>query len=231
MNCILTFKIGDETIEVTHDGSLSIDSINNDLLSFLKKSEQWGDIVSNIQKQIQNKVGSYEKVTVKQLTDLKGLIPNANVQFLQDQFPTTIFPENVQANILFLDNLKLGGKEHFGRYIKADVTELFIVRNNEYDVENLANFLNLREQLKQGFQFSEDSEEYKFLNNVRGDKSINELIEDFSIHKSKYENKKVNVEGKKVLVYPKLDKILRELLEIPTRKQYEDEFTNNINSL
>lgn len=231
MNCILTFKIGDETIEVTHDGSLPIDSINSDLLSLLKKSEQWGDIVSSIQKQMQNKIGSYESVTIKQLTDRKGLIPNSNIQFLQDQFPTVIFPENAQANILFLDNLKLGGKEHFGRYTKADGSELFIVRNNEYDIENLANFLNLREQLKQGFEFSEDSEQFKFLNRAKGNKTINELIEDFITNKSSYENKKVTIDGKEVLVYPKLDKILRDLLEIPTRKQYEDEFTNNVNSL
>ena len=231
MNCILTFKIGDRTIKVAHDGSLSIDSINNDLLSLLKKSEQWGDIVSSIQEQMQNKVGSYKNVSIKQLTDIKGLISNSNIQFLQDQFPTVIFPENVQANILFLDNLKLGGKEHFGRYIKADGTELFIVRNNEYDIEKFANFLNLREQLKQGFAFSEDSEQYKFLNKAKGNGTINDLIEDFSVHKSSYERKKITIDGKEVLVYPKLDKIVRELLEIPTRKQYGDEFTDNVNTL
>lgn len=230
MNCILTFKIGDETIEVAHDGSLSIDSINDDLLSLLKKSEQWGDIVSSIQKQMQNKIGSYENVTIKQLTDRKGLISNSNVQFLQDQFPTTIFPENVQANILFLDNLKLGGKEHFGRYIKADGTELFIVRNNEYDVENLANFLSLREQLNQGFKFSEDSEEYKFLNVARKDKTINELIEDFMIHQDSYRTKKVQINNKSELMYPKLYKILNDILKLPIRKQWNDKFTNEINT-
>lgn len=230
MNCILTFKIGNETIEVTHDGSLSIDSVNSELLTLLKNSEQWGDIVSSIQKQMQNKIGSYEDITIKQLITNKGLIPNCNVQFLQDQFPTIIFPENVQANILFLDNLIIGGKEHFGRHIKSDGTEIFIIKNDEYDVTCLANFLNLREQLKQGFQFSEDSEQYKILEKAKGDKTINELIEDFSIHKTKYENKKITINGKQILVYKELNKILKEIIEIPTRRQYEDDFTDDINS-
>ena len=230
MNCTLTFKIGDKTIEVAHDGSLSIDSIDTNLLSFLKKTEQWSDIVSAIQQRLQEKIGTYKEVTIKQLTESKGLIPNSNVQFLQDQFPTVLFPENITANVLFLDNLKIGGKQHFGRYIKADGSELFIVRNNQYDVEKFANFLTLRKQLEQGFKFSEDSEEYKFLNKVKGTKTINELIEDFITHKDDYKSKKIKIDKKETLIYPKLEKILKEILELPTRKQYEDKFTNELNS-
>lgn len=230
MNCTLTFKIGDKTIEVAHDGSLSIDSIDTNLLSFLKKTEQWSDIVSAIQQRLQEKIGTYKEITIKQLTENKGLIPNSNVQFLQDQFPTVLFPENITANVLFLDNLKIGGKQHFGRYIKADGSELFIVRNNQYDVEKFANFLTLRKQLEQGFKFSEDSEEYKFLNKVKETKTINELIEDFITHKDDYKSKKIKIDNKETLVYPKLEKILKEILELPTRKQYEDKFTNELNS-
>lgn len=231
MNCVLTFKIGDKPpIEVTHDGSLSIDSINSDFISLLAKSNQWPDIVSIIQERLQEKVGIYKEVSLKQLTSNKGLIPNSNIQFLQDQFPTVVFPENTIANVLFLDNLVIGGKQHFGRYIKADGTELFIVRNNQFDIEKLANFLTLRKQLEQGFKFSEDSEEYKFLNKVKGDRTINGLIEDFMIHKDSYKTKKANIEGKEILIFPKLEKILKEVLELPIRKQYEDNFVNELNS-
>lgn len=230
MNCILTFTIGEHPIEVAHDGSLSIDSIDNNLINFLKKSDQWGDIVAKIQEQMQSKVGTYKNVSVSQLLKNKGLLSNSNVQFIQDQYPSVIFPENVTANVLFLDNLRLGGKEHFGRNIKSDGTELFIIKNDEYHVEQFANFLNLREQIKHGFKFSEDSEEYKFLNSVRGNKTVNELIEDFMENKNSYRTKKAKIDGKEVLVYPKLDKILREILEVPTRKSYRDDFVNDINS-
>jgi hypothetical protein len=79
MECILTIKIGDKSIEVSHDGSLLIDSINSGLITLLKKSEKWPEIISAIETRLQNKIGSYDTVSIKDLTTEKGLIGNSNI--------------------------------------------------------------------------------------------------------------------------------------------------------
>ena len=187
MSCILTFKIGNEVINVPHDGALITDDIDNNLMALLKSSDQWESISQAIELRLRDKVGSYKSVSLSDLTETKGLIPNANVQFLQSQFPEVNFPEDISANILFLNDLKIGGKKYFGRVIKSDGTELFIIKNDKYSIGKLANFLYLRSQLKNGFVFSEDSEQYKVLSKIKGEKTITELIEDFSINKDKYD--------------------------------------------
>lgn len=231
MECILTIKIGDESIDVTHDGSLSIDSIDSGLITVLKKSGKWPEIISAIETRLQNKIGSYDTVSIKDLTTEKGLIGNSNIQFLQDQFPSITFPENIDVNILFLDKLKLGGKEHFGRYTKSDGTELFIIRNNEYDVNCFANFLNLRELVRKGINLDEKSEQYQILSKIakKEKTTIEELILNFSTNKEKYRTKIVTVNGKQIIEYNALDKTLREILELPARKEYKDPIINNIN--
>lgn len=231
MECILTIKIGDESIDVTHDGSLSIDSIDSGLITVLKKSGKWPEIISAIEIRLQNKIGSYDTVSIKDLTTDKGLIGNSNIQFLQDQFPSVVFPENIDANILLLDELKLGGKEHFGRYIKSDGTELFIIRNNGYDVNCFANYLNLRELVRKGINLDEKSEQYQILSKIakKEKTTIEELILNFSTNKEKYRTKTVTVDGKQITEYSILDKILREILELPTRKEYDDPITNEVN--
>ena len=231
MSCVLTFKIGNgEPIPVSHDGTLVTDDIDMNLMEFLKNTSEWESISQAIELLLRDKVGTYNQVSISDLTGEQGLIPNANVQFLQDQFPDIIFPENIQAKVLFLDNLRIGTNKYFGRVIKSDGSELFIIENNDYAVEKFAKFLYLQSQLKNGFVFSEDSDQYKILDKLKGDKTINELIEDFSINKDKYKTKIVTLNDKKVLVYPYLESILRTITNVPLRIQYDDDFTNDITS-
>ena len=182
MKCVLTIKIGDKSIEVPHDEVL-LSGLDSNLLTLLRNSSKWEDVLSTIEQQLKEKSGYYKAVSLSELQTEKGLIPNSNVLFLQEKYPNIEFPENIQANVLFLDNLEIGKQQQFGRNIKADGTELFIVRNSEYDVAHFANFLKLRKQLQQGFNFSEDSDQYKMLQIIKGEKSIIELIEDYSINK------------------------------------------------
>lgn len=236
MKCTATFIINGKTpVEVTHDGSLSFDGVvDGNLIKFLetiKNTDEWITISRNVEEELRNKVGHYKPVSLEKLTSIEGLIGNSNVRFLQDQFPEAMFPENAKANILFLDNLKLGGQEYFGRYIKSNGEELFIVRNNDYEIHKFAKFLYLRHQLNSNFELSEQSEYYKILNALKGDKTINETLEEFSINPDKYKTKTVTIDGEKILVYSKLNNLIKEITNVPLRKQYDDVFTNEVNSV
>ena len=61
-----------------------------------------------LENKIRNKVGRYEMVEFKDLTTTKGLLGNCNIQYLQDNSEYE-FPEGLDANILLLENLKIGG--------------------------------------------------------------------------------------------------------------------------
>jgi hypothetical protein len=49
-------------------------------------------------------------VEFKDLTTTKGLLGNCNIQYLQDNSEYE-FPEGLDANILLLENLKIGGSQ------------------------------------------------------------------------------------------------------------------------
>lgn len=249
MSCIATFKIGEEQIEVIHDGSLLSDTIlDKDVITLLKKlyknafdnnitdvdqdgndKSLWTDFTKLVETALRNKTGYCKSVSLSDLTSTDGLIANSNVQFLQEQFSEVVFPEDINVDILLLDNLKLGGKEQFGRFIKSNGKEIFIIKNNIYQVQQFAKFLCLRSQLKNNFNLSEDSKDYKILNMMKGEGTIIDVIENFSINPSKYSRKTVTIDGNKILVYPRLQNLLREITNIPLRKQYEDVFTNDVN--
>ena len=249
MSCIATFNINGEKIEVIHDGSLLSNNIlDKDVITLLKKlytnafdnniidvdqdgnnKSLWTDFTKLVQTALRNKTGYCEPVSLSSLMSRDGLVANSNVQFLQDQFSDVIFPEDINVDILLLDNLKLGGKEQFGRFIKSNGKEIFIIKNDKYCVSQFAKFLYLRSQLKNNFSLSESSEYYKILNALKGDGTIIDVIENFSINPNKYNKKTITIDGNKILVYPKLQNLLREITNMPLRKQYEDVFTNDVN--
>lgn len=252
MSCIATFNINGEKIEVIHDGSLLSNNIlDKDVITLLKKlytnafdnniidvdqdgnnKSLWTDFTKLVQTALRNKTGYCEPVSLSSLMSRDGLVANSNVQFLQDQFSDVVFPEDINVDILLLDNLKLGGKEQFGRFIKSNGKEIFIIKNDKTNTDRIsqfAKFLYLRSQLKNNFNLSENSEYYKILNAMKGEGTIIDVIENFSINPSKYSRKTVTIDGNKILVYPRLQNLLREITNIPLRKQYEDVFTNDIN--
>lgn len=249
MSCIATFNINGEKIEVIHDGSLLSNNIlDKDVITLLKKlytnafdnniidvdqdgnnKSLWTDFTKLVQTALRNKTGYCEPVSLSSLMSRDGLVANSNVQFLQDQFSDVVFPEDINVDILLLDNLKLGGKEQFGRFIKSNGKEIFIIKNDKYCVLQFAKFLYLRSQLKNNFSLSESSEYYKILNAMKGEGTIIDVIENFSINPNKYSRKTITIDGNKILVYPKLQNLLREITNMPLRKQYEDVFTNDVN--
>ena len=100
MSCVLTFKIGNgEPIPGSHDGTLVTDDIDMNLMEFLKNTSEWESISQAIELLLRDKVGTYNQVSISDLTGEQGLIPNANVQFLQDQFPDIIFPAPTNLSI------------------------------------------------------------------------------------------------------------------------------------
>ena len=119
---------------------------------------------------------------------------NCNIEFLQEEFPEITFPEGVDANILLIEDLKIGNKSIYGRIINSQGKELFIVKgskNDNEDIKKLADFLNVREAIKeQKFYFDESSPYYIQLNNilkvVPKITSIQELLLDFMYNKDSY---------------------------------------------
>lgn len=229
MSCILNIKIGDSMISVEHDSPLIS---NSDLLKILEKSDKWPDIVDLLQKQIKNSVGFYEDVTLNDLGN--GLIPNTNIAYLQAQFPEAEFP-SVDVPILLLDNLKLGGNTYYGRAKLANGQIIYVVKNTEKHVRELANFLKVQEIIQEKLiNFSENSEEFKILNAFVKKKKFNnieELLVDFSENKSKYNNVSITYEGKSILGITYLEIILRNMLELNPKKNYSTDFVTNISRL
>lgn len=228
-NCILTFKFGEnpnDIIEVPHDGALS-PNIDLDTIQILKNSNKWESILKLLENKIRNKVGRYEMVEFKDLTTTKGLLGNCNIQYLQDNSEYE-FPEGLDANILLLENLKIGGSRQFGRIIKSDGTELFVL--NDFGIRHFSNFMNLRQILNTRENLlATDSVEYKVLKAIAKDKTINEVIEDFSMNEGNYAKKHVTVDGNTYNVHNFLTKLVNDLLNITNRRVYNDRFTDDIN--
>lgn len=231
MSCNLTLTIGDAQITVAHEQPLLS---NADLLPILQASGKWPQILEAIQKRVKNKVGTYEEVNIDDLVKEDGLVPNTNIAFMQAQFPEVEFPD-VDVPILLLDNLTIGGKKHFGRYTLANDSVLYIVKNNEYNINQLANFLKLQEAVDNALvNFSESSTEQQILNKIKekkGFKTINELLLDFSINKDKYNKIKVVHNDKTIFAYSYLDEISRTILELSPKKVYINDFVTNISRL
>lgn len=228
-DCKLTFKFGEnpeDIIEVPHSEAL-LSNIDSNTINIIKKSGKWGDILKVLENKMRNKVGKYEILDFKKLTTDKGLLGNCNIQYLQDN-TNYEFPEGLDANILLLDNLKIGGSSQFGRIIKSDGTELFVL--NEFGLGQFANFMNLRQILNQRSDlFSNNSLEYKIFQAINSKKTINEIIEEFSIDSNLYNKKYVTVEGSVYNVSNFLTRIINDLLNITNRTVYKDNFTNDIN--
>jgi hypothetical protein len=109
-DCKLTFKFGEnpeDIIEVPHNEAL-LSNIDSNTINIIKNSGKWGDILKVLENKMRNKVGKYEILDFKKLTTDKGLLGNCNIQYLQDN-TNYEFPEGLDANILLLDNLKIGG--------------------------------------------------------------------------------------------------------------------------
>jgi hypothetical protein len=99
MSCIATFKIGEEEIEVIHDGSLLSDNIlDKDVINLLNKlyknafdnnitdvdqdgnnKSLWTNFTKLVQTALRNKTGYCKPVSLSSLMSRDGLVANSNV--------------------------------------------------------------------------------------------------------------------------------------------------------
>lgn len=247
MNCELIFKIGEEEISFIMDSTSPLYPHYNEILRALKNP---------LNKENKEKLFSYIKENYngesiqmdldKVLENPEGLIGNTTIAKLSAQNPDILFPEGVNAQVLQVQNLKIGGRTISGRIINSNGQELFII-NKKDDIIKLAGFLTIRKILEENpSYFDENSKNYKDLEILRvmfKKSSIPDLILDFIEYtkNNKSENKLdknifrtkyfTDQNGTIQSVYNFLDKIAREIQQYNQVVQYENEFVNAISRL
>lgn len=241
MNCIATFKVGD--VEISLDLETGSDSslTDQEILEILTKNPAKRQELCNL---IQNKLykrNTIDPISISDLTSLSGLKGNTDIEFLSNEFPDVNFPQGIDANVLLIDNLRIGSQNMQGRVINSNGEELFIVKGTASDVQKLANFLFIRKQIQdQSFIFNEASTYYKDLSsclkarNARKPSvdSIYDLILDFIYNRRKYDSLYfTNQKGEQESVYAYLSRINNVILQYSDRTVFSDPFVNAINQI
>ena len=247
MNCKVTFTVNGEEISLDLETGLDSPLTDQDIIKVLRDNpEQRQALCDLIHTKLYNQ-SSIGEVTVESLTSKKGLLGNCGVGYLIEQFSDIEFPAGVEANVLLVDNLKIGGQSIYGRVINSDGKEIFVVSGKRdrsgkaSDVAKLADFLTVRQQLEtQSFRFSEESPDYKNLQKILTERNkkkdkvsdMFELMLDFIKHADKYQSSSMYItteDGKKVSAYTILQKIVNTINEYSGRVEYSDDFVNTIN--
>lgn len=241
MNCIATFKVGD--VEISLDLETGPDSslTDQEILEILTKNPAKRQELCNL---IQNKLykrNTIDPISISDLTSLSGLKGNTDIEFLSNEFPDVNFPQGIDANVLLIDNLRIGSQNMQGRVINSNGEELFIVKGTASDVQKLANFLFIRKQIQdQSFIFDENSIYYKDLSsclkarNARKPPvdSVYDLILDFIYNRRKYDSLYfTNQKGEQESVYAYLSRINNVILQYSDRTVFSDPFVNAINQI
>ena len=253
MNCKVTFTVNGEEISLDLETDLDSPLTDQDIIKVLSDNpDQRQALCDMIHSKLYNKSG-IEPVTVDDLIGKsederkrkKGLLGNCGVGYLMEQFHDIEFPEGVEANVLLVDNLKVGNQSIYGRIINSNGKELFIITSQTdkngkaRDVAKLADFLRVRQQLEtQSFHFAEDSFYYKSLQkilterNKKKDKIDNlfDLMLDFIYNKDNYQLMYItNENGERESAYNILQKITNTIMQYSGRVEYSDDFVNTIN--
>lgn len=253
MNCKVTFTVNGEEISLDLETDLDSPLTDQDIIKVLSDNpDQRQTLCDMIHSRLYNQSG-IEPVTVNDLIGKsederkrkKGLLGNCGVGYLMEQFHDIEFPEGVEANVLLVDNLKVGNQSIYGRIINSNGKELFIVtgqtdkNGKARDIAKLADFLRVRQQLEtQSFHFAEDSFYYKNLQkilterNKKKDKIDNlfDLMLDFIYNKDNYQSMYItNENGERESAYNILQKVNNAIMQYSGRVEYSDGFVNTIN--
>ena len=241
MSCIAVFKVKDREISLDLETGPDSSLTDQEILEILTKNPEKRQELCNL---IQNKLykqNTIEPVKVSDLIDLEGLKGNTDIEFLANEFPDVNFPQGISANVLLIDNLKVGNQNLYGRVINSNGEELFIVKGNNNDVQKLANFLFVRKQMQdQSFIFDENSVYQKDLEACLKERNkrkpaLNttfDLILDFIYNRKKYDNLYfTNSKGQQESIYAYLSRINNIILQYSDRVVFSDQFVNTINQI
>lgn len=241
MSCIAIFKVGDKEISLDLETGPDSYLTDQEVLEILTKNpEKRQELCSLIQNKLY-KQNTIEPIKVSDLIGLEGLKGNTDIEFLANEFPDVNFPQGISANVLLIDNLKVGNQNLYGRVINSNGEELFIVKGNNNDVQKLANFLFVRKQMQdQSFIFDENSVYQKDLEACLKERNkrkpaLNttfDLILDFIYNRKKYDNLYfTNSRGQQESIYAYLSRINNIILQYSDRVVFSDQFVNTINQI
>ena len=255
MACTIKITVQDKTWEITSEllspGSqiLSeefIQALNGEhtIVDSEGKFVTWQDIKNYIVQVSQNKLKKTKTINPKTLLTSKGLMGNCTIAFLKEKYADEeIDWEGIDDNIeiLLLNTLpsKTYPKGHvYYNSVQEDgsekIKELFIIRDNLYQVKQLTNYLRLT-KIIDGLIFDKEDEdilkaiksEYNKANRKNPVESIQELLKRYLLYESEF-SKLTYGEGKYAKVY--LENYLRDINNVVRRIQYEDEYVNAFNS-
>lgn len=226
-NCIVTFTINGEEKELSVESSPS-SVVDESIIEAIKNNPDIKrDIINEIKRQLNDT--SIKSIKVRDINQ-KGILANCNLNYLR-HIPGNEkynFPDG-NANILLVDNLKLEGVPINKRIVKDNGEEVYIIKNDEYDLYRLSNYLKIKNTIEQGGQISEDSQSYKDLKEIadsKGLSNVEDLILDYISDKKGYSGV-FNKDGKSAIQV--LESFLRDLRNYNTPTEFNTPVVTAIN--
>lgn len=149
-NCVITFKIGGESIELSVDSS----SLPNDyvqLKKLFREQDKWNSFISQLKSFLKNRK-TISDINLDELIDSDHIISNGTVADLKARFPSEQFPEDTDEynisskKILLVKKYKTKkGKLLYGRIINKNGEEIFIVDFSH--IKSLINYFTFQKQI------------------------------------------------------------------------------------
>lgn len=232
--CIITVKVNGEELKLNLNDSSPSVLIDESFIQALREDpEALNKIVEGIRAQSIN--SGLRNVKLKDLQQ-EGIQANCSLQYLREspEFSDIQFPEG-NANILLVNKLSIGGKPIYGRTIDSNGEEVFIVKGTKEDVQKLANFLKIRNTIRDyGLNISEESPYYQELNEILQESkqknsdvnSIEDMLVDYVSNKKAYSGIFLK-SGKSAIQVA--ESFLRNLRNYDIPNDFEDPFVTDLN--
>ena len=232
--CIITVKVNGEELKLNLNDSSPSVLIDESFIQALREDpEALNKIVEGIKAQSIN--SGLRSVKLKDLQQ-EGIQANCSLQYLREspEFSDIQFPEG-NANILLVNKLSIGGKPVYGRTIDSNGEEVFIVKGTKEDVQKLANFLKIRNTIRDyGLNISEESPHYQELNEILQESkqknpdisSIEDMLVDYVSNKKAYSGIFLR-SGKSAIQVA--ESFLRNLRNYDIPNDFEDPFVTDLN--
>ena len=242
-NCTITFNFGNGDIrDITFpeeelygkegERSLSTQEFQDRFARIIGKHYQkWNSIKDDIIQNLKDNSAVSYSVSYSQISGKEGLIPNVNVKYLQDLYPEADFP-STDVPILLLDNI-LGGSPKIpvsGRVLDKNGKEIFVVRNDKDSIVQLADYLTIREKVKnKEYLESLDEQDLQLLTELANKEELSpeELLLRFLNKNKEAKDSKIIINGESEFVI--LSRIGRIIKDVPQKTKYTNTLLNEFN--
>ena len=231
-DCIVYMNINGEKLGVSLKDSDPSVIIDSSIVEALKQNpEALNTLVENLRL-----VGNKTDITPIEIKDLKrdGVLANCTVEQLRNlpEYSHIRFPD-VNANILLVDSLKIGGVPMYGRTIDSNGEEIIIAKNTTSDIIKLANYLSIKDAIQNGAVLDKSSKYYPKLeelyNKKKNKKHINkveDIILAYMQDKSDFKSTTFS-DGSSVIQF--MEKLTRTLQDYSLPKEYNSPIVTELN--